>query len=205
VRDHRVGGRAELVEVATRAERHAVAAEVHLRDARVGGRQRERVDQGVAHRRVEGVADVWPVEGDAQHGTVAIEEHRLALRGPRAPRPRRQPRRELRAGLQGRVDGRLGAEAVVDRAALGSTQELYERDRGERAALDRCGDGIERALVARGEEHVARVSARGVLRCGAADDHAPGGVERGDRAGLVEVEHHERKRRPGHRCGIVAP
>jgi hypothetical protein len=178
---------------------------MHLRDARVGGRQGEGVDEGVAHRRVERVADVRPVEGDPQHGTDALEEHRFALRRPLAPPLRRKPRRELRAGLEGRVDGGLGAEAVVDRAALSSPQELDQRDRGERGALDRGGDGVERVPVARGEEHVARGSARRVLGGGPADHHALAWVERGHRAGLVEVEHHERKRRRGHRCGIVAP
>ena len=63
VRGGGVRPRAELVEVAARAERRTFAAQVHLRDRVVDRGELERVDELISHRRVERVADLGAGSG----------------------------------------------------------------------------------------------------------------------------------------------
>ena len=148
----RVAPGAELVEVAAAAERRTgpVEDDAHAR-VRLGDGQR--VQQRVAHGGVVGVAHRRPVERDVQDGAaVALPPHPQTRAVVPLPDPRRAPAVEpgqvLGPELQQRVGGRLGHQALGDRAALGPPQQERQRGGGQRVGVDRGRDAGRRGVVA---------------------------------------------------------
>ena len=133
----RIGERPELVEITAAAVVGTVPTEVHRRDLGVGDGDRQRVEESVTERRIERVANSRAVEHDLQLVADAHDPHDLS-RGLVAParRPRFAPPCELRTGLQRRVAGGLDQQPLLERTALGTTQQGRE-ERWPRAGWTR--------------------------------------------------------------------
>lgn len=100
----RVGGGAELPEVAPAAERGARALE-HGGERRVGSHQLQPLDEGVAQGHVDGVVHLGPGQGDRQAVALPPQSQRIRRRDRRGRPPFDQPAGELRAALQPGVGG----------------------------------------------------------------------------------------------------
>ena len=102
------GSRAELVEIAAGAECAALTAKLDPGDARVGCRQREGLDQLVAHLGVECVQPLGPGQGDVQCAAVPLDPNPRPIVPIGARRVGGAPRREFGPRLQDRVGAGLG-------------------------------------------------------------------------------------------------
>ena len=137
----RVAPGSELVEVAATAERGPGTVESHRGDRRVEHGDVEGLDQGVPHRRVEGVVPVRPVEGDDQ------------FRRPVAP-----PAPPVRPGRPGvGLADRTARTRTRDRPGAG--RRRWTRPRGLRTPTGRSVPRSSTASVieARGKDATVRV------------------------------------------------
>ena len=156
VRRRRVRPAAELVEITAGAERSAFPPQLNLRDIGRCGRQRERFDEPIPHRRIEGVEPIGPGQRDRQDITVA----RHPDPGPAvlldASGMSATPGGELRPGLENGVRGRLGHEALAHRQAVLPAQQQGEGRRGNGMVGDVLRNPLQRriALI---DRHVAQI------------------------------------------------
>ena len=143
----RIRERPELAEVAAAAERRPVAGQVDGGDRVVGGGERQRLRQRVAQRHRHRVVAARPVEDDAQ--LVAVTRS-VSTGGSGSggsdgtPRDARHAR-ELGAGLQRRVDGRLGRQPVLHGphgAARAAARRATPRPPGSRDACSTIAGSI---------------------------------------------------------------
>ena len=151
----RIGPDAELVEVATAAERRPVPAQDDRGDRVVDIGDRQRGVQLVAELRSR-----WRCGDAAGRATIGQPVCRRARPRPpvrrRCParRRRRPPRRELRAGLQHRVGGRFGGQPAVHRQRRLRPQQHRERRRGDRGrGRDRLDATRRRRTLRRRHRH----------------------------------------------------
>ena len=138
----RIGGFAELVEVAAGTEACACAVQHDVANRLVGHRQFQRFAQAVTNACGVGVALVRPVEGDAQGTVPALEQYGGPVRfwTPRAVRPASEPCPELGPVLQGRVRERLGKAGVHVPDPFVVPQEAHQNRGGDGIAIDRVRD-----------------------------------------------------------------
>jgi len=170
----RVGERAELVEVAARAEARAVAPQVDLRDGGIDDGERQRLAQLVPQPGVERVADLGPVEDDVEPRAVSLDvDHGRVGCGSLDDGASRPPGGELGTGLQGRIHGGLGDQAGLHGPGGAGPQQQGERGGGERRRADGGLDGGQ--VVVAGRDHdVDHVRHRVVVRAvgvGHSHDH----------------------------------
>ena len=176
----RIGPGAELVEVAAGAEGSALAAQLDPCDLRIGSDKRERFDERVPHRCVECVEPTGPSEGDGEAIVHPIHPDSVTVVLLQSGRVSGAPCREFRPGLQDRVGGRLGHQALAHgrpRPSLPPEQE-GQCDSGDRVRRH-VGLNPFECIVAIGNGHVAQVEPTAV-DCPAGDaDHDEGQAGQG--------------------------
>ena len=166
-----VGEGAELVEVAAGAEGRPLASDGD-EEPLVGLRDRQGLEQPVAHLHAEGVAHVRPSQLDVELVAVALDGDRWSRwSGPIVHRRGLAPLGELRAGLQRRVDGRFRDQARAHRPVTGA-EEQCERPGRQRRRGTGVGDGGEIHVVAHHEVDQLEDLRRRRVPAGAPDDDA---------------------------------
>ena len=172
--------------------------EVDLRDRVVDRGELERVDELVAHRGVEGVADLGAGQGDVQRVSVALDAARASpVVDPLARRARRPP------GV--RTPGRPAAPSTRPTRRAGPRRptgspaprsSVGERRRGERVGVHRGLDGVERRRSRRPRPRRTSGGRRARRAGGHPHDHA-----RPPRGQRWQRRPPARRARPGPRAG----
>ncbi len=146
VRGRGIRCRTELTQVTAAAERRPGCVQDDLGDTPVGPRRPQRGDERVAGRGVVGVADLRPIQREAQLTADPTDPHRLGAVAVAHRAATREPRGELRPGQQRRIRQRLGDQPVKGRQPRGQPQQTGKGDRGEWVCPHLAGEARQRSV-----------------------------------------------------------